>query len=303
MKHKFVNLSTEWLDNKQEDLRQGTFLNYKGMVKNYINKFFEDVYVEDIDVSMLNDFKYQYEDKISEKTLRNLFTIINGTLEYAIELKLIDVNYAACIKLKKGTPKKIDVLTEDEEEILYNVAKNNNYIGIILGLKCGLRIGEMLALTWKDVDFNNKTISVNKSVQRCNVDNNGKRCSHKIGNTKSQASERCVPLSSEVRDILLAYKEISESKTDKSIEDQFVISNKKDKFVLPNSYSKKFKRILKDNNIREINFHVLRHTYATRLAEKKVSPKLLATVLGHTSTVTTQDYYVHPSVDDVRSYL
>lgn len=303
MKHKFVNLSVEWLDNKKFELRQGTFSNYEGMIKNYIDKFFEDIYVEDVDVEILNDFKYKYENKISEKTLRNLFTIINGTLEYAIQLKLININYAACIKLKKGISKKIDVLSEDEEERLYNIAKDKYYIGIILGLKCGLRIGEMLALTWKDVDFNKKTIFINKSVQRCKVDNNGKPCSHKIGKTKSEASIRKVPLNDEVTQILLSYKEISKAKTDKSMEDQFVISSKKNGFILPNSYCKKLKQILEENNLRVINFHVLRHTYATRLASKRVPPKLLADIMGHTSTVTTQDYYVHPSIDDARSYL
>lgn len=303
MKHRFIDLSTKWLDNKKNELRQGTFSNYEGMKKNYIDPFFKDTYVEDVDIDILNNFKYQYEDKLSEKTLRNLFTIIKGTLEYAMELKLIYVNYAACIKLKKGKSKNIDVLTEYEEERLYNIAKEKGYIEIILGLKCGLRIGEMLALKWKDVDFNNKTISVNKSVQRCKIDDNGKPCSHKIGKTKSEASIRYVPLSDEVAEILLSYKEISKNKIDKNIEDQFVISNKKGGFVLPNSYCKKFKRILEDNHIREINFHILRHTYATRLAEKEIPPKLLSTIMGHTSTVTTQDYYVHPSIDDGRKYL
>lgn len=227
MKHKFISLSYEWLNNKKDELRQGTFSNYEGMIKNYINPYFKHSCVEDIDVDILNKFKNKYEDDLSNKTLRNLFTIINGTLEYAVELKLIDFNYAACIKLKKGETKKIEVLTESEEKKLYDVAKDKHYIGIILGLKCGLRIGEVLALKWKDVDFDSKTISVNKSIQRCKVDDNGKTCSHKVGNTKSEASTRKVPLNDEVADVLLSYKKVSESKTDKNIEDQFVISNRK----------------------------------------------------------------------------
>lgn len=305
MGHDFLELLDKWIINKEGKLKDGTLINYKSMIEKYIYKFFKGITVEEIDVDILKKFKAEYEDKIALKTLRNLFTIIKGTLDYAVELKFINVNYMGCIKLKKGSNKEIIVLSDKEQEKLYQIAKKNNYIGIILGLKCGLRIGEVLALKWSDIDFENQMLIVNKSVERCSYDKE-KKCSHKIGNTKSNASKRKVPLNSEVINILLSVKKDCENKLNinSDIQDQFILSNRKGDFMLPDIYRKKFKKILAENEIRDIKFHTLRHTFATNMAQKKaMPPKTLSVIMGHTSTVTTQDYYVHPNVDDVRSYL
>lgn len=305
MKTSFIDLAQMWLNSKKISLRQGTLINYQGMLKNYIAPFFKDVYIEDIDVAILDRFKDKYESIISEKTLRNLFIIIKGTLDYAIKLNLINYNCAACIKLKKGDLKKIEVLSQKEEEELYSLAKQNYYIGIILGLKCGLRIGEVLALTWRDVDLQKKMITINKSIQRCKIDDFGQKCCYKIGETKSRSANRQIPIDDEVADIMYKYKEISIKKlsANKKLEEQFLINNKKGNFISPNTYTNKFKKVLNDNNIRQIKFHVLRHTYGTRMANKNVSPKLLSQVMGHTSVTTTQDYYVHPNNEDIRNYF
>lgn len=170
---------------------------------------------------------------------------------------------------------------------------NINYktLGIILTLYTGLRIGEICALRRKNIDFEQKTINIENTIIRVkNTDDNAKSKTKVIIDTpKSLSSKRCVPIPYFIFDVFkeLVYDLPTEA---------FILSANTDKFIEPRTYENNFKSYLKHANVSQINFHSLRHTFATRAIEAGFDVKTLSEILGHSDVGITLNVYVHSSL-------
>lgn len=193
---------------------------------------------------------------------------------------------------------------EIREEFI-NLLDKNNLIKVVcyLGLYVGLRIGEILALKWTDVDFEDKVIKIRSSLtSKLNFSNNGqviKRISV-LGSTKTECSLRNVPIPNKLLEFLLDWQKetIFLSKINSHPIPIYVLGG-----VEPKTYtsiSKRFHRFLKQNNFDKFNihFHTLRHTYATMLLEIGTNPKIVQFLLGHRSVKTTLEIYNNVSIDE-----
>ena len=172
---------------------------------------------------------------------------------------------------------------------------NLRNLGILLSLYTGIRIGELCGLKWKDIDFRNKTLSINKTVQRIkNTEKNSLLKTKLIVDIpKTEHSIRTIPLPDFLIPILDSFKTNNEN---------FIFTNSltpKD----PRAFEKYFSSVLEKCQIRNLNFHALRHTFATRAREAGIDIKVLSEILGHSSYHITQEIYVHISVDFKRESI
>lgn len=187
----------------------------------------------------------------------------------------------------------LSVLSLQEQKTLQRYCRDHfslRHVGILLSLSTGMRIGEVCALRWKDMDFQSGTVSVHGSVTRDYTAES--KASLVIGTTKTASSERIIPLSSSLSRYM---KPLSRVFT----EDAFVLSGTP--FPLdPRLLRVAFSKALKESGIRQIRFHGLRHTFATRCIDAGCDVKTVSALLGHSSVSTTMDLYVHPDLEQKR---
>ncbi len=153
--------------------------------------------------------------------------------------------------------------------------------GVILTLYLGLRIGELLALTWADVDFRRGLLTVNKTCH----DSWGGGYRKLIETPKTQSSYRTIPIPRQILPYLRALR--------KDCDSLYVIHNAAGKEISVRSYQRSFERLLERARIRHLGFHALRHTFATRAIENNVDVKTLSEVMGHRSPAVTLAIYAH----------
>lgn len=151
----------------------------------------------------------------------------------------------------------------------------------------GLRISELSALRWKDINFEERTISVNKNIVVTNVDGRYQFIEQNKPKTKSGA--RIIPISSKAMEALITLKQLFPKS-------EYVLNTRSGERVIPANMNRTLKRILKNAGIPSDDFggvHTLRHTFATMLFENGCNVKIVSELLGHSSTKITEDIYIH----------
>lgn len=288
----------EWLDiwlNKyvKHTVKLRTFERYKYNVEKHINPELGDYELEELSASVLQDFVLKKLESGNLKTgapLANnsvigIVNIIKGALAMAVSLEIIQKEYSNKIKLPNPTEKPVTAFEKHEQEKIekYCLASNkSNYIGIVICLYTGIRLGELLALTWDDIDFQTGIMSITKTSYRIK-ENGVPRIV--IDNPKTKNSSRVIPLPKALLDILKKIKKTSNSK--------YVISTRTGGIVGTRAYQRTYERILSKIGVSYKNFHSLRHTFATRAIEMGMDVKTLSEILGHKNPVVTLTRYTH----------
>jgi integrase len=184
------------------------------------------------------------------------------------------------------------VLSRVEQDKLcrYISAHPDGYtLGILVCLFMGLRVGEICALRWEDISFEEQTIYVHQTMQRIqNVSGEGAKTRILISSPKSPCSNRIIPIPDKLLPLLQTYQRASSG---------FFLTNSCKKFVEPRLMQQHFGEVLALSGIAPANFHALRHTFATRCVELGVDVKSLSEILGHSNVTITLNRYVHPSME------
>lgn len=278
-------LCEKYLEEKSlRGVKDSTIANYKGKVETHIlpnipNKFYK------IKEEHVYSLIHSLSNKISRKSLKDIIILLNGILKFGKEKNYIK----RCIKVPCPTVCKTEIIvfTEKEQKVLeeYLIRNLNHFnFGILLTLYSGIRIGELSALIYKDI--NNSVISISKTLQRIkNITDMGENKTIIVIDTpKSESSIRKIPL---VQPLLEQYNKICiENK-------EMYLLTGNDKYIEPRTIERRFERILKECGIEHKKFHVLRHTFATNCVMRGVDIKVLSEILGHSNTSFTQKYYVH----------
>ena len=288
----------EWLDiwlNKyiKYTVKLRTYDRYKYIIEKHINYYLGDKELNELSPQLLQDFVLEKVEKGNLKTgqaLANnsviaIVNVLKQALANAVSLELVDKEYTNKIKLPSATEKPITAFEKQEQQLLEQYCMNSkkaNHIGIVICLYTGLRIGELLSLTWEDIDFEKGLLNVNKEAYR--LKQNGEW--HTIIDTpKTKSSIRIIPIP---KQLLNKLKELhKKSKFDN------IISTNKNGVVGTRSYQRTYELILKKLNIPYKNFHSLRHTFATRAVELGIDVKSLAEIMGHKNPTVTLQRYTH----------
>ena len=290
--NEIVNL---WLQNKKQFVKESTYATYRMIIKNHVNSFFEDKV--NITEEELQEFVLKKLDgNLSEKTVKDIVIVIKMVLNFSIKRNFID-RYNFDITFPARSKKNIvEVLSKNDQKKLMNYLKSNftfKNLGIIICLSTGLRIGELCALTWGDIDLSNGILKINKTIQRIyDIESDFKRTKLIIDEPKTKESNREIPLSNDIMKIVKPIIKLLNS-------DYYILSNDI-KPLEPRTYRNYFKNILDILNIKYIKFHGLRHTFATRCIESNADCKTVSVILGHANINTTLNLYVHPNNDQKR---
>ncbi len=238
-------------------------------------------------------------DKISSRTVKYVNIVLHGALEQALKNDLIIRNVTNSVTLPKKEEVKRRVLTVEEQKKVIKALEGER-LGIALkALLCtGLRVGELLALSWDDIDFKNKLLKVNQTLSRVR-DYNSEESKYKFvfGPPKTKKSKREIPLLDNVIDLLKSQK-AAQAKEKLQMGESYnymnlVFCNEIGQPIDYKTISKALNRAVKEADIPHVNLHALRHTFATRGLENGIELKVMQELLGHSTITMTADVYSH----------
>ncbi len=221
---------------------------------------------------------------LSPSTVNLLVTVMQSALRSACEIGITENTVWERIKRPKTAEREIHCFTQEEQrKIELWVAKSNKpkLFGIVICLYTGLRLGELLALEWDDIDLAEGEIHVTKTCHDIATDGVAVRVTN---SPKTPSSKRIIPIPKRIIPALKRLKRLSRSK--------LVISENGERIIV-RSYQRSFELLLKKAGIEVRGFHALRHTFATRALECGVDVKTLAEIMGHKSADVTLNRYVH----------
>ncbi len=288
----------EWLLYKKISVKNSTYYRYKYIIEKYILSYFKNTNIYQLQKCNFNTYINSLSEKISAKTTKDIISIFKSILKYVQRKYGIDYMLdLMCIP--KYEQNEIKVLNNKEKEKLEKYcleSKDLRNIGIAICLNTGMRIGEICALTWKDINLQNKVFIINKSLQR--VYKGKKDTLVQINTPKSRKSIRKIPISKKILNILEVVK-----KENEFTQEEFFLTGSKENYIEPRNYQYQFKKCLKKCGISNYKFHILRHTFATNCINIGMDIKSLSELLGHSNVNITLDKYVHSSYDIQKKFL
>lgn len=292
---KFKKIAKEWIEYKRISIKDSTYYNYLFIIERYLNPKLQNKNITEI--QNYNDYVKELLENLSEKTVRDVIYVLRAILKYyedeydcILQIKRINVP-----KLKKT---RIKILSKREKETLEKYCIEKNFLktlGIIVCLNTGMRVGEICALKWKNIDLENKCIYVEETLQRI-YNQNQKKTSIIIDKPKTDCSIRSIPINQKLYEVLKVLKK-------KYKDDNYFLSGNSKKIVEPRNYQYTFKAILKACKLKKYKFHILRHTFATNCIEVGMDAKSLSEILGHSDVDITLGIYVHSSDKIKKKYL
>lgn len=297
----------EWLSNVRISVKSSTFSNYHTVVYKHIIPRIGKHNLQLFTPVILNQFINELSQKgrldgkggLSPKTIKDIYSIVELILSYGIKQGYLNHFDFHNIMLPKVESKKVNVLNEREYHTLTThliTHADIENVGTLLSLYTGIRLGELCALTWSDIDFEYGVLTINKTLQRIkNLDSDElQKTKIIITQPKSQNSIRKIPLQKFLLQILKEIKAKYKCK-----ENTFLLTGSK-RHIEPRLYENKFKKHLKSVEVKETNFHTLRHTFATKAVEQGMDIKTISELLGHSTVKFTLDRYVHSSLEQKR---
>ena len=291
-------LMTAWLDRcERERVKPRTYSRYKGLIVQHILPELGDTQIDDLGRRQISEFLTAHQadgnlrgEALSATSTNLMLTVLNAAFTYACDMELLPANPCDRIRRVPGPPSQVEAFTREEQRRLEEaiaVSEDRRLFGIRLCLYTGLRIGELLGLEWQDVDMEKGILHIQKTVYR--EKNAEGEWQLFVDRPKTAASERMVPLPGYLAEDLRIYRRGARS--------EFVIENKKAERMSIRSYQYLFERLTEKAGVRKLNFHALRHTFATRALECGMDIKTLSELMGHKNATITLNRYAHSMMD------
>ena len=302
-----TTLMTKWLSYKKDIVTPSTHANFVSSTLNHITPALGRKKIKDINEGDIQDLiMYLYREGrkdgkggLSVKTIRDVILPLKMALDYAAKRRVIPKLDWEVIEYPKSTSShRVVALSQEEEQRLIQciyLKLNRKSAGILITLFTGLRIGELCGLQMKDISLSKSTISVNKTVQRIYIQGKG-TSKLNIGPPKTADSIREIPIP---RMLINVIKNFYDDKHP----DNYFLTNKKTP-TEPRTYRQYFKRFLKANELPEIRFHELRHTFAVRAIEMpEFDIKSLSEILGHKNVSFTLNVYGRANIQQKKKCM
>lgn len=266
-----------------------TYQKYEQICRVHIMPTLGDYELDRLSAIVLQTFIVGFTGRLSANTVNNTITVLQKSLKMAVLTGVCEKQFSDKIQRPKIKESKVECFTLSEQKRIEQYAlnaKKSKFFGIVLCLYTGLRIGELLALEWSDIDMQKGLLSVNKSVHYGK--NNDGIYMRIVDTPKTQQSNRLIPIPRPMLPYIRAIKKDSCC--------EYIISDR-NKPVPVRSYQRSFEIILQKLNISHKGFHALRHTFATRALESGMDVKTLSELLGHKNATVTLNRYVHSLIE------
>ncbi len=298
-KLKFIDVANDWKLEKKQYVKLSTYSAYCLLCDNHLIPAFAELY--DITEPIVQTYVLNELKKgLNEKTIKDILIVLKMILKFGVKNNFMEFHQIDIRFPTNHERKIVEVLTKDNQKKLMNYLYQNftfKNLGIFLCLSTGLRIGEICALKWEDVDMSEKVIKVRHTIQRVYIadDTNKKYTKLLVGTPKTKESTRDIPLSTDLVKIFNPLIKVVNK-------DYYILTNDI-KPTEPRTYRNYYKKILKKLEIPDIKFHGLRHSFATRCIEANGDYKTVSVILGHSNISTTLNLYVHPNKEQKKKCI
>lgn len=308
------DIAGRWLAFKSSQIKEATYNKYRISLEQYIFPYVGSLYITQITKQDIEEYsrKLMSEGKrdgcgLSPKTVSDTLNILNNVFAYASEHDYSLKPGVTTVKIRQKQSE-LAVFNKEEQKTLSNYLMENMSLcnlGILVCLFTGLRIGELCALRWENINLKAQTIYVCQTLQRLypaskkeedastNADSSSSKTYISISTPKSACSIRTIPIPECLVKIMSEYEQTT----------GYLLTGKENAFIEPRSYRNHFNKVLASCNIKGTHFHVVRHTFATRCVELGFDVKTLSEILGHANVNITMNRYVHPSMDTKRTNM
>lgn len=293
-KHRFAYYCDEWFRLKSSRIRESTRIKYGTILEKHIKPKLGGCFPPGISTGVIDEFTREllFDDGLAVKTVHDILTMLHSVLKYTATLfpgafPVIEINYP------KESRKEMRVLSREEQSRFMNYLLSDTdscKFGLLLALSTGVRIGELCALRWSDINIRERTIRVAATLQRLHdTDMQGEaRTRIVIGEPKSGTSARTIPMTNQLADLC-----------------RQMYPGNKEAYILtgtagymePRTLQYRIEKYTHACGLEGIHAHTLRHTFATRAVEVGFEIKSLSEVLGHSTTTITLERYVHSSME------
>ena len=285
-------VDVHWKKDKQQYVKQSTIAAYALILENHILPVFGDkVQLTEADVQAFALKKLQ--DGLSQKTVKDVLIVLKMIQKFGAKNGDLPFMEWSVKFPTEQTKQELEVLSINNQKRIMQYAIDNftfRNLGIYICLSTGIRIGEVCALKWGDINIATETISINRTIERIYVIDGEKRHTEVvIGTPKTKNSLREIPMSKELLKIVRPLKKV--------MNDEYFILTNEAKPTEPRTYRNYYKQLLKQLGIPDLKFHGLRHSFATRCIESQCDYKTVSVILGHANISTTLNLYVHPNME------
>lgn len=279
----------DFLEKYKMNLSITTYNCYMRICKKYIIPLLGDIKLCDIKPIHIQNYVDDLLDLLTPQTIKVHLNILNLALKRAYRLKLIKENVVQFVEVPKNKKYKNEIYNaEDMKKLLEKSRETSLELPIILASGLGLRISEILGLTWNNIDFNDFTITIDKITVR----DKGQVI---LKEPKTESSIRTI---SAPKEIILMLKQLKKDRLAAKLRGEkshreLIFYDKNLNPIAQDVLSKKFRYFLQENNLKHIRFHDLRHSHVTMLIDAKVSIKVISERVGHSNVNTTLNIYSH----------
>ena len=293
MTHKTVReIAAAWKEYKRPYVKQSTMAAYVLILENHVLPYFGDgdsLHEQEVQAFVLQ----KLERGLSVKTVKDILIVLKMVMKFGVKNEWMtyyewDIKYPTT-----STNKELEVLSVANHRKILNYIQSHftfTGLGIYISLSTGLRIGEICALKWSDINVTDGTITVSRTIERIYIIEGEKKHTELIINTpKTKNSCREIPMSKELLAMIKPLKKVVN-------EDFYVLTND-ERPTEPRTYRNYYNGLMVKLDIPKLKYHGLRHSFATRCIEAGCDYKTVSVLLGHSNISTTLNLYVHPNME------
>ncbi len=293
MIHKTVReIAAAWKEYKRPYVKQSTMAAYVLILENHVLPYFGDG--DSLHEQAVQTFVLQkLENGLSVKTVKDILIVLKMVMKFGVKNEWMnyyewDIKYPTT-----STNKELEVLSVANHRKILNYIQSHftfTGLGIYISLSTGLRIGEICALKWSDINVTDGTITVSRTIERIYIiEGENKHTELVINTPKTKNSCREIPMSKELLSMIKPLKKV--------VNDDFYVLTNDERPTEPRTYRNYYNGLMAKLDIPKLKYHGLRHSFATRCIEAGCDYKTVSVLLGHSNISTTLNLYVHPNME------
>lgn len=293
MIHKTIReIAAAWKEYKRPYVKQSTMAAYVLILENHILPTFGE-YNSLPEQSVQAFVLHKIESGLSTKSVKDILIVLKMVMKFGVKKEWMTY-YEWDIKYPPSSENKVlDVLSvTNHRKILNHIQSHFTFmgLGIYISLSTGLRIGEVCALKWSDINVTDGILTVNRTIERIYIIEGEEKHTELVINTpKTKNSCREIPMNKELLGMLKPLKKV--------VNDDYYILTNDERPIEPRTYRNYYKRLMEKLDIPKLKYHGLRHSFATRCIEVGCDYKTVSVLLGHSNISTTLNLYVHPNME------